>query len=290
MVSGVSGRVRGAGERRQMPADREAHVGPGEHRVQPRAPLSGPLWPTVCASVWGPRGRVALVHPAPPCSFHRLCSTFSPLSRVPLWWGGGWGWRALTHGGGPLPQPWELAGLGAVPLMPPSQRRQRSQGEAEAESGQLVQGSQQGAWRAAWRTGIRAFFVPGQAEPRPRGPLPTASAPCARPRPRSKPGAPPLRQLGSEPPPWRLLGASSGPSPSALPSFREPWTWGAQAGTPAPPPGVGPYQVPPSCPACPESSEPLDVGRGQKLGSLWGTRLRPGSHSSRAPCSPRRGS
>ena len=53
----------------------------------------------------------------------------------------------------------------------------------------------------------------------------------------------------------------------------------------------GPYLVPPSHTglAHPESSflKPLDVGRGQKLGSLWGTRLRPGSHSSRAPLQPR---
>ena len=226
-----------------MPADREARVGPGERRVQPRAPLSGPLWPTVCACVWGPRGRAAPVHPAPPCSFHRLCSTFASLSRVPLWWGG-WGWRALTHGGGPFPRPWELAGLGAVPLMPLPQRWQHSQGEAEAEAGQLVRGSEQGPGELPGGQGHGLSVFLARQSPALGGPLPSASVPRTRPRPRSKPGGPtllagphPRASSGSEPPPWRLLGASSGPSPSAQPSFREPWTWGAQAGTPAPPPG-----------------------------------------------------
>lgn len=145
-----------------------------------------------------------------------------PLSRVPHWWGG-WGWGALTHGGGPLPWPWGLAGLGAVPLMPPPQRRQCSQGEAKAGEEQLVPGSEQGAWRTAWRTGTRALFAPGQAESHPRGPPPVSQCPPTRPRPSSKPGGPslfarphPRVSSGSEPPPWRLLGAGSGPLPCLL--------------------------------------------------------------------------
>lgn len=243
-VSSVSGRACGAGLRQEMPADREAVWGLGSAGSSPEPPSQGPRGQPsvlVCGVLEAERPPsipphhahfIVCVPPSPPC---HVC---------PSGGGAGAGWRALTHGGGPLPRPWELAGLGAVPLMPLPQRRQRSQGEAEAEAGQLVRGSEQGPGELPGGQGHGLSALLARQSPALGGPLPPASVPRARRRPRNKPGGPtlfagphPRASSGSEPPPWRLLGASSGPSPSALPSFREPWTWGAQAGTPAPPPG-----------------------------------------------------